>query len=50
MINDAFVPPDVLDVLALFDLMEAARASHLETARRAEADWTGREYFIAPGF
>jgi hypothetical protein len=33
------LPPDVLDILALF-----------ETVRRAEADWAGREFFIAPGF
>ena len=48
--SDAFLSPNVRDILALFDLMEAAHALHLETASRAEADWVGREFFIAPGF
>ena len=48
--DKAFLPPNVLDILALFDLMESAHASLLETVRRAEADWAGREFFIAPGF
>ena len=50
MSNDAFLPPNVRDILALFDLMESAHASLLETALRAEADWAAREFFVAPGF
>lgn len=50
MSNDAFLPPNVRDILGLFDLMETARASLHKTARRAEADWAGREFFIVPGF
>ena len=48
--SDAFLPPNVRDILALFDLMESAHATLLESALRAEADWAGREFFIAPGF
>jgi hypothetical protein len=48
--NDAFLSPNVRDILALFELREAARASFLKTALQAEADWAGREFFIAPGF
>ena len=50
MSNDAFLPPDVRNILALFDLMESTHAALLETAIRANADWPGREFFIAPGF
>ena len=50
MSNDAFLPPNVRDILALFELMESTHAVLLETAKRADADWPGREFFIAPGF